>query len=379
MARSSLLLMSICTVTSLLAQDSLPIEEIAMLKLPLDESSSENSVRKGKDRIGMLEEQMQELLTDTSLGDFGAKAAAARPQIHSNRLFFKADGFLWKAFLGGSDYAATNSSLATNLVIGESKQADFCWRWGFRSELGYRLPHDHWDALANYTWFQDKSNQSVDSPSGGTIVPLMAAFSHFAQNASASIYWHLLYQNFDLDLRKAYFLSRHFSVSPFFGMRNTWLNQDYRANYTNPNGTSPKTIQIKTKQDFWGVGPLAGLNSEWHITGQWWVFGSFIGAILASDYDISSRVLNDGDIQDDITANTKRMSPTVQGALGLGWHMNINRQRNHLALRLSYEAQYWWKQNLTIDYANDSTYYPVTRMGEDLGFHGFTLDMLFDF
>ncbi len=59
--------------------------------------------------------------------------------------------------------------------------------------------------------------------------------------------------------------------------------------------------------------------------------------------------------------------------------MNINRQRNHLALRLSYEAQYWWKQNLTLDYANNSTYYPVTRMGEDLGFHGFTLDMLFDF
>jgi hypothetical protein len=57
--------------------------------------------------------------------------------------------------------------------------------------------------------------------------------------------------------------------------------------------------------------------------------------------------------------------------------MNFNRQRNHVAVRVCYEGQYWWKQNLTIDYA--STTYQIARMGEDLGMHGFTLDLLFDF
>lgn len=373
MARSSLLLFSICTATSLLAQDSDDNSETAMLNSSR-EACPENMIRNKKDRVGVLEQQMQELLTDTSLGDFGAKAASARPQIHSHRLFIKGDLFLWKAFMGGSDYAATNSSILDPLT-GEVKRADFCWYWGLRAELGYRLPHDHWDVVANYTWFHDKSDKSVVSPIGGTIVPLIPAYSAFEQGASANITWHVLYQNLDIDLRKSYFLNRHFSVSPFFGMRNTWLDQHYLANYANPEGL--QSIEVLAKQNFWGIGPLVGFNSEWHFTSQWWIFGSFIGAILASDYHITSSVSEDQSPQDGIRAITNRLSPTVQGALGFGWHMNLNRQRTHLALRLSYEAQYWWKQNLTIDYA--STYYPVARLGEDLGFHGFTLDALFDF
>jgi hypothetical protein len=375
MARSSLLLMSLCTATPLLAQDSAPNEEIAMLKQSTCESPVPNNPIGNKtDPVAILEKQMQELITDTALGDFGAQAASARPQLCSNRLYIKADGFLWKAFVGGSDYAATDSMSGGTVLIGETKRADFRWRWGFRTELGYRLPHDNWDALTNYSWFQDKSDRSAASPSGGVIIPLIPAFSSTAYH-DAHIRWHLLYQNFDLDLRKAYFLNRHFSVSPFFGLRNTWLNQSYHASYANLDAT--QTIDVLTKQDFWGIGPLAGLNSEWHITNQWWVFGSFIGAVLAADYDICSRVLHNETLENKIKADTKRLSPTVQGAMGFGWHMNLNRQRNHIAVRLCYEAQYWWKQNLTLDYS--SGYYVVARLGEDLGFHGFTLDVLFDF
>jgi len=377
-----LLVISVCTATSLLAQESAPNDEIAMLKILPHNSICETLIDNTKtERLAILEQQMEEILTDTSLGDFGARAASARAQIHSNRLFVKADGFLWKAFIGGSDYAVTNSVISSSILAGDTKRADFRWRWGFRAELGYRLPHDDWDAAVNYTRFHDKSDRSVVSPPGGTLVPLIAPFSNFAAGAAASIRWHLLYQNFDADLRKSYFLSRHFSVSPFFGMRNTWINQGYRTRYADPNGVPPDSqiIEVFAKQDFWGIGPLAGLNSEWHITSQWWLFGSFIGSVLAANYDISSRLLNDSSVQDDIKASTKRMSPNIQGALGIGWHMNFNRRRNHIAVRLSYEAQYWWKQNLTINYLENSSYYPIARNGEDLGFHGFTLDMLFDF
>jgi len=377
-------LISLCTATTILAQDSAPNEEIAMLKIPSHDSCSENGTRNSrKNHIAILEQQMQEVFTDTSLGDFGAKAASARPQIQSNRLFVKTDGFLWKAFIGGSDYAATDSTTNTAILSGNTKRADFRWRWGFRAELGYRLPHDHWDIAANYTWFHDKSDRTVAAPSGGTIAPLLYTpfiLSAFSADASGSIRWHLHYQNFDLELRKDYFLSSHFSVSPFFGMRNTWLNQGYRVRYNNPNASidNPRTIEILSKQDFWGIGPLVGLNTNWHITNQWWIFGSFISSLLASDYDIYSDQLNDLETENSVKANAKRMSPNVQGALGLGWHMNLNRQRNHIAVRLSYEAQYWWKQNLMIQYTNASPY-RVARNGEDLGFHGFNLDMLFDF
>jgi hypothetical protein len=380
MVRSSLLLYSLCAASALLADDVVKNDEVAMLKTtPCDESSSDGMVTTVKDRISILETQMQDVFTDTSLGDFGAKAASARPQIHSNRLFVKVDTFLWKAFFGGTDFAVADSSIVSTTVTGDTKRADFRWRWGFRTEAGYHLPHDTWDLLANYTWFHDTSVKSVASPSGGTIIPLLGPYTSFTTNASASIHWNLRFQNLDVDLRRPYFLSRNFSVAPCFGLRNTWIDHGYSAHYANPSGT-PLAVDIRGEQDFWGIGPVAGFGSEWHVGAQWWFFGSFAGAILASQYEITSRDVTTGTILTNLTANTTRMSPTLSGALGFGWHMNFNRDRNNVALRVSYEAQYWWKQNLTLDYANsDYTATMVSRYGEDLGMHGFTLDLLFDF
>lgn len=371
MARSSLLLFSLCAASTLIAQYAANTEEVAMLKV----SPCEPSARAGtaQERIGVLESQMKEVFTGTMLGDCGAKAASARPQIHSNRLFFKADALLWKAFFGGSDYAATDNSLEA--LMGEVKRADFRWRGGFRVEGGYHLPHDNWDFLVTYTWFHDKAVKSVDS-SSGTIVPLIPPFASYSAGASASIRWPVRLQNLDIDLRRPYFLNRHFSVAPFIGLRNAWIDHGYYATYTDPDG-DVVTTNVYAKQNFWGIGPVAGMGTEWHITSHWWIFSSFAGAVLASNYDVISRVYNDGVTVDDLSADTQRLSPTIQGALGFGWHMNMNRCRNHLALRFSYEGQYWWKQNLTIHYA--STTYPIVRLGEDLGFHGFTFDMLFDF
>ena len=117
--------------------------------------------------------------------------------------------------------------------------------------------------------------------------------------------------------------------------------------------------EVRSKQDFWGIGPVAGIGTEWHIFSEWWFFGQFAGALLASQYEITSRyVENNGTASlKKVRANTERMSPTVQGALGLGWHMNFNRDRNNVAVRLFYEAQYWWKQNLTLNFydLNNST------------------------
>jgi len=370
MGRSTLLLVSMCTITSLAAQNS----EIAEHEIAARTSSDENELLSGNDRVTVLEKQMQDLLTDTPLGNFGAKTAPARPQLNSNRLFLKGDGFLWKAFIGGNDFAAITEADA---AIGESKRADFRWRWGFRAEMGYRLPHDQWDAVATYTWFHDKADRTAVSGPEETVIPLLPPYTSFAEGASASIQWHLRYQNLDAMLKKGYFLSRHFSVTPFFGLRNSWIDHGYKARYSDPNGEVPETIYVWAKQDFWGIGPVTGLSSEWHFSSQWMIFGSFNGSVLASDYDLSGQLLTSEGLQDKIKANTKRMSPTVQGALGFGWHMNFNRNRNHIALRFSYEAQYWWKQNLTIGY--NSSYYSISRNGEDLGFHGFTLDALFDF
>ena len=379
MVRSSLLLYSLCAASAIFAEDVASNEEVAMLKTTPCNESQGGSISTMKERVTALESQMEEIFTSTTLGDFGAKVASARPQIHSYRLFVKTDAFLWKAFFGGSDFAITDTTLSPTVLTGDTKRADFRWRWGFRTEVGYHLPHDCWDFLANYTWFHDHSTKYVASPAGGTIVPILPPFTSFGADARANIHWTLRFQNLDIDLRRPYFLNRSFSIAPCFGLRNSWIDHEYSAHYLNPTGT-PITTDIRCEQDFYGIGPVAGLGSEWHVGCQWWFFGAFSGAVLAGNYDIKSRVVNAGTVLKNLTADTERMSPTLSGNLGLGWHMNFNHDHNNVAVRLYYEAQYWWKQNLTIDYASNTlTPYEVVREGEDLGLHGFTLDLLFDF
>ena len=156
-------------------------------------------------------------------------------------------------------------------------------------------------------------------------------------------------------------------------MRNAWIHQGYTARYIN--NAAPSTTNVKAEQHFWGIGPLAGLGSEWHIDKQWWFFGNFSGSILAGDYDISG-----GETADPIaslSANTTRMAPNLQGSLGFGWQTNFNRNTNHVALTLAYETQYWWKQNLLVAYGSDENL--IYRGGDDLGLQGFTLNLLLDF
>ena len=159
---------------------------------------------------------------------FGSPANQQQP------LFSKMDAFLWKSFVGGSDYASTKTDPGVSTVIGETKRADFNWRWGFRAEAGYRLPHDNWDALFNYTWFHDKSDRHVKSPSGGTIAPIIPPYLPYDPGASATLEGLLRFQNLDIELRRPYFLSRSFSVAPFFGLRNSWIDQHYAVNYYSP-------------------------------------------------------------------------------------------------------------------------------------------------
>ena len=114
MVRSSLLLYSLCAASALFSETIATNEEVAMLKTTPCDASPETTISTVKERVALLESQMQDVFTDTTLGDFGAKTASARPQIHSNRLFVKTDAFMWKAYFGGSDYAATNAHINRN-------------------------------------------------------------------------------------------------------------------------------------------------------------------------------------------------------------------------------------------------------------------------
>jgi hypothetical protein len=65
-------------------------------------------------------------------------------------------------------------------------------------------------------------------------------------------------------------------------------------------------------------------------------------------------------------------------ALGLSWDANINDDKNHLGIRLSYEFQYWWRQNQFLN-EQQATAANFQHESMDLSINGVTLDVRFDF
>ncbi len=314
-------------------------------------------------RIETLEQQMDEVYTDTVRDTFGARAASARPQLNSIGLYFSGDAIYWKAFEGGTDYVAAPNS---------SKRFDFNWSWGLKLEMGYHLDHDGWDLAGHYTWFHDKATRHDGNPGDDNLTPLFPTYYTNTASTARGV-WNLNVNDADLGLQKSYFLSRQFALTPIAALRTTWINQAVNATYTSPTETT-----VTGKNDFWGIGPKAGLGTRLYINRNWNFFAQAAGSLLYSEFDVLATTITSGSTTVLLKGDLHRIVPAIQAGLGFGWEMNFCDDGYHIAANVSYETQYWWRQNELFSYINPSAPL-VKRLGEDLGLHGLTMNLLFDF
>jgi hypothetical protein len=155
-------------------------------------------------------------------------------------------------------------------------------------------------------------------------------------------------------------------------LRTTWIKQNLTAHYYFP------IVSQAGKNDFWGIGPKAGVSTRWFVDSHWNFFGNCSGSLLYSSFDVRATTVVNTVTTTSLNGTHHRIVPTVQGAIGFGWEANFLSNHYHVAMNIAYEAQYWWRQNQLFNYTNIAE--PVLkRYGEDLGLHGLTINALFDF
>ena len=97
-------------------------------------------------RVTQLENQMQQVRTETAMGTYGAQTASARAEVDGYGWFFNFDVLYWHAKVGGTEFAYTDQDPRAQLPVkGRTKDIDFEWDWGIRVGLGYNFEHDGWD------------------------------------------------------------------------------------------------------------------------------------------------------------------------------------------------------------------------------------------
>ena len=155
------------------------------------------------------------------------------------------------------------------------------------------------------------------------------------------------------------------------------------------------TNQFKGKNAYNAVGLRGGFDINWNFTDHFCVYSTLSGGILYGNFNVKETfTINDANVSvatssvtfiTNDTTNLKghyhRTRSTLQAILGLMWHTDFNNDKQHLYINAGYEVNQWFQQNelRSVDTTNSSFDFEAFRTSGDLGLHGLTADLRFDF
>ena len=194
--------------------------------------------------------------------------------------------------------------------------------------------------------------------------------------SKADAHWHVDFYDLDLVLGRNYFVSRYLALHPYFGLTSAWIQQHRHVRFEEPSGD---LMKLRSKNNFWGIGPRLGIDSQFYLGRNFSLYGNFSGALLWGDFHVREKEsfpLDDLEIYN-LRDNLHRMVSTVGFGLGIAYETNFNHDANHFMVKAGYEGQYWWRQNqLPIFNAFALNF---TRQSEDMSMQGLTVDFRLDF
>lgn len=281
---------------------------------------------------------------------------SGRPQVRDGaNLFFLADLLVWQAHENGLEYAVkTDASepVASALNHSSTQNMHFDWNCGFRVGLGWNTPHDGWDLLVNWTWFQTKGSRNTNVDSDSNLVPVntyQPAGATTLGFGSSQARWRLHLNMIDLELGREFFVSKWMTLRPFISIRSAWVNQKASTLFT---GSRPTVDQrgslMKGDNDFWGIGPRVGLNTQWGLGYGFSLVGNGGVSLLYGFFDIDSH-------QRQLFA-----SGASTQVVDNGDSVRVGRAISELALGLRYDVMF----------ANDHCHFGIQAGWEQLMFFG---------
>ncbi len=309
--------------------------------------------------------------------------------------YFHADYLFMQPKMDGLEYAITNTQgnlstqtdagfpVAGGNVLGFSTD-NHDWKWGsgLRVGIGFYLNHDAWTINFDWLWFEKSSEVSSSIVNSGNLIALWmtpaATTVPDLTNQTASARWHLSMNIADLSISKPYHVGPFLILNPFFGIRGAWFDQHYIARYGGLwNGQNG--VKMIADNDFWGVGPRAGMNTEWMFHGGWELLANLAFSGLFSKFDVSQELAL-GSLSYQLDHKFFRSCVNMDLQVGVGWGTYFNQHKNHIALQLMYEFQQWWDQNWMRRFwdADTVTSNDTVSRG-DLSLNGLSVKLLFDF
>ena len=260
---------------------------------------------------------------------------------------------------------------------------NFKWDCGFRIGLGRHFANDSWDSAIYWTWFFTDARHSLFSSAEVTIGPeFYAAFlngdARDETPRKMSAKWSLFFNMFDWELGSSHWVSKAVFLRPFIGIKGGWINQLIQAKYYDlivDEVATGNWGKEHLKNNFWGIGPLGGINSKWKVCdcGSYFfnLFGDFSMAGMWGTWICSDVYKNT--LSETSSVNTKNSNLGTlmfKGFMGMGW--DASKGKVHFSAKIGYEMQLWLNQ-LRI------ATFQLQRLHSDITLQGLTFHCQFDF
>ncbi|NGX56924.1 MAG: hypothetical protein K1060chlam5_01177 [Candidatus Anoxychlamydiales bacterium] len=298
----------------------------------------------------------------------------------SSNWIVSADLLAWLVSEEVSSIWADVITVGDNTSSWEAKVFKFKWDYGFRISTGYHV-HDKWDTALYWTRFHTDAKRTIPYKPNATIIPeFFAAFLSGDSPQSMSVKWSLLLNMFDWEIGQSYWVSKELFLRPFLGVKGGWINQSIHGQYYNlsidhilTNNSGSEHL----KNNFWGIGPLGGINTKWrtfHFGSNFFdLFGDFSMATMWGTWSCGDLYKNTADKTSSVNMNNSKLGALMfRGFMGIEWNINFNAKKSYLATKLGYEMQLWLNQLRLATFQ-------LQRLHNDLTLLGLTFNCRFDF
>ena len=285
-----------------------------------------------------------------SYGD-GANCSPCQPAC-CGKGFLSADLLYWRAFEDGLDTCVPTSSsdsigadgTVTSRFRAKGRDPHFEWNPGFRIRAGFEPACYDWDIGASWTHFHSKAHDS------------RSYRNKFRWNIDLDV----------IDVVAGYDFDSYscFAWRPFIGIRGARIDQHFRTREL----FDGFGAQRHNKEDFYGAGPLFGLEADWTVWCNFKVYANASVSWLYGNFDIKliekGRTVNSRSFCH-VKKHLNAILTSADAGLGIRWETCICEKQVFLQLGLEHHR-----------------YFDYNRIGDccgDLSFDGVNLGIGLEF
>lgn len=289
------------------------------------------------------------------------------------KFFFGAEFLYLRAYEGGLSSVcegaeicdSSEDGIIVSRLNGRNHDPKYKWHPGFRIGAGYEFANSHCGVGVTWTHLNsnsgkggkhgDRSGSNLSNGSGsesfssGSSRSLSRSFSEDSESCDNNNRhnWKVNYDVVDVLFGCDCNCSGCFDVTPYVGLKYARIDQTLHRNFFNFQGEFFTSSENHFKQDFWGIGPLFGVEGEWGLACGLSLYGNISVAFLYGCHRVDTQSTDDFETGRNINHlknHTQACQSVVDAGLGVRWKTCICDDK-FIVLQLGLEEHRYFNYN----------------------------------